>query len=99
MYLTNSCSRHSFILTSLTAAVKMGETEERVRAHDKYIVLSYLFSQLYSPTLFCSFLVSFTSLVHHCQSLPFSASVISLIQPRLASSLYYCYLSLSSPSL
>lgn len=50
---------------------KDGGAEERVRAHDKYIVLSCLFSQLHN-----SFLVSFISLFHHCQSLPFSAFIM-----------------------
>lgn len=48
-----------------------GGAEERVRAHDKYIVLSSLFSQLHSPTLF--------GLLHIC----FIAASLYCSQPLL----------------
>lgn len=43
-----------------------GGAKERVRAHDKYIVLSSLFSQLYSPTLFGLLLICFIAVSLYC---------------------------------
>lgn len=66
MRLTNSRCRCSFFRSLSSRCCQGRGAEERVRPHDKYIVLSCLFfSQPHFPTLF---LVSFASLFYHCQS-------------------------------
>lgn len=73
MYLTNPCRLHSFIQTSLPA-----ETEElNMRQQGQLIkILRFhvCFLKVHFSTFFL-FLVSFTSLFHHCLSLPLWAII------------------------
>lgn len=94
MCLTNSHCRCSFFRSLSSHCCQGRGAEERVRPHDKYIVLSCLFSA-------ASLSNSFFGLLHIAiLSLPvfyLSQPVLllpSLIQPQFASTLYYYYLSL-----
>lgn len=99
MYLTNPCRLHSFIQTSLPAALKdRGAERETARATDKYIAVSCLFQRFtfqlcfsfWSPSHLCFITVSLylSGLLLHLLSV--SSFLLSLLpQPLLLSDIFF----------